>query len=119
MLLLSTKGRRTGQTRTNPLLYIEDGNQYYCVASFGGNDKDPQWFRNLLCDQKVQLLVKGRYFAAIADLTSGKERCDAWKKLVEYYPPFSKYQTRTIRTLPVVKFYPVPNSKKLLPLGCR
>jgi len=112
MLLLSTKGRQTGQTRTNPLLYIKEGNQYFCVASFGGNDRNPQWFRNLLCDPNVQLLAEGRHHTAIADVMSGEERCDAWNKLVEYYPPFSKYQRRTNRTIPVVKFHPLPNSEK-------
>ena len=112
MLLLFTKGRRTGQTKTNPLLYVQDGNQYYCVASFGGNDRNPQWFRNLVANPKVQLLVKGRHITAMADVTSGKERCDAWKKLVNYYPPFSKYQRRTSRTIPVVKFHPLPNSEQ-------
>ena len=112
MLLLSTKGRRTGHFKDTPLLYIEDGGQYYCVASFAGSDRHPQWFLNLVADPKVQLLIRRRHLTAIAHVTSGQERSKAWEKLVEYYPTFAKYQRRTGRIIPVVKFGSVPDSRE-------
>jgi len=111
MLLLSTRGRHTGHCRVNPLLYIEDDGEYYCVASFGGNDRHPQWFINLIADPNVHLLVRRRHLMAIAHVTSGLERSEAWEKLVEYYPTFAKYQRRTQRIIPIVKFCPLSDSR--------
>lgn len=107
MLLLSTRGRRTGQSKETPLLYLEDGGQYYCAASFGGNDDHPQWYLNLLSQPTVGLLVKRTRVTAIATVISGQEYSKAWTKLVGYYPPFAKYQNRTERTIPVVRFDPL------------
>ena len=106
MLLLSTTGRRTGQIKDTPLLYLEDKGTYYCVASFGGNDRHPQWFMNLVAHPRVQLLVRQRRFAATAYVTSGEERNEAWRSLTKYYPPFAKYQDRTNRIVPVVRLDP-------------
>ena len=106
MLLLSTPGRRTGQVRDTPLLYLEDVGSYYCVASFGGNNKHPQWFMNLVAHPRVQLLVRQRRFGATACVTSGEERNEAWRSLINYYPPFAKYQERTDRIIPVVRLDP-------------
>ena len=107
MLLLSTKGRRTGQSKETPLLYLEDGGQYYCAASFGGNNKHPQWYLNLVAGPTVGLLVKQRRVTAIATVLSGQEYREAWTKLVGCYPPFAKYQNRTERAIPVVRFSPI------------
>ena len=104
MLLLSTRGRRTGQCRKTPLLYMKDGDKYYCVASFAGSHKHPQWFLNLVANPNVHLLVKRRTLTAIAHVTSGQERDKAWAMLVNYYPAYAKYQKRTERTIPVVRF---------------
>lgn len=104
ILLLSTRGRRTGQCRETPLLYIKDGYKYYCVASFGGSHKHPEWFLNLVANPNVHLLVKRRTLTAIAHVTSGQERDKAWAMLVNYYPAYTKYQKRTERTIPVVRF---------------
>lgn len=109
MLLLSTRGRRTGRSVDTPLLYIDDGDHYYCVASFGGSDSHPQWFLNLVANPTVKLLIKQRRLTAKAHVTSGQERMEAWGKLVNYYPAFAKYQKRTKRTIPVVKFNPIPD----------
>ena len=109
MLLLITKGKRTGARRHTPLLYIKCQDSYYCAASFGGSDRHPQWFLNLVANPTVKLLIKQRRLTAKAQVTSGQERMEAWEKLVEYYPAFAKYQKRTKRTIPVVKFNPVPD----------
>ena len=111
MLLLSTTGRRTGDAKDTPLLYIEETGQYYCVASFGGSDRHPQWFLNLVANPRVTLLIKRRYFSAVAYVMSGQERSRIWQKLVEYYPAFARYQKRTERIIPVIRFVPLKDAR--------
>lgn len=106
MLLLSTRGRKTGELRQTPLLYIEEDGNYYCVASFGGNDRHPDWFLNILSAPRVQLSVKQKHINATATKISGQERESMWKKLTGYYPNFNSYQNNTIRIIPVIKFKP-------------
>ena len=110
MLLLSTTGRRTGYSRYTPLLYIHDSGQYYSVASFGGNASHPKWFLNLVDDPKVHLLVRRKRINAVAQVISGQERSRVWENLVNCYPSFAKYQERTDRTIPVIKFSPVTDT---------
>ena len=104
ILLLATKGRRTGRFRRTPLLYMESNGQYYCVASFAGSDSHPDWYLNLVAHPNVQLLVRSRQLPALAYVLSGRDRMEIWEKLVEYYPPFASYQERTERTIPVIRF---------------
>ena len=112
MLLLSTKGRRTGRFRDTPLLYLKDEDRYYCVASFGGNDRHPQWFLNLIEHSNVTLSIRGRHVRAKAKLASANERDQAWNTLIDYYPPFAKYQERTARSIPVIAFLPLEESNE-------
>ena len=104
MLLLTTKGRRTGRYRHTTLLYIEDGGFHYCVASFGGNDRHPEWYLNLVSEPTAWLLINKKYIKVTASVLLEKQRDDLWIKLIRYYPGFSRYQDRTRRTIPVVQF---------------
>ena len=104
MLLLTTIGRRTGRPYHNPLLYIERNKSYYCAASFGGSQNNPDWVKNLMKTTHVSIMLKGRSFPAVGTILSGTEREMAWGDLIRYYPPFKKYQTRTNRTIPVIRF---------------
>ena len=104
MLMLTTKGRRTGRYRNTTLLYIEDGGFHYCVASFGGNDRHPEWYLNLVSEPTAWLLINKRYIKVTASVLLGKRRDDLWTKLIGYYPGFSRYQDRTRRTIPVLQF---------------
>lgn len=111
ILLLSHKGRHTGTRRYSPLLYVEHNNRYYCAASFAGSDKNPQWFLNVTASPDVELSIKRIRLKAIAHVTSGLERNQAWEELIAYYPAFTKYQIRTARTIPVVRFDPTSDSR--------
>jgi len=113
MLLLITKGKRTGARRHTPLLYIKCQDSYYCAASFGGSDKHPDWFLNLSQDSLVKMKVGTCDFPAKSYELFGQERERFWEKLVEYYPPFAKYQIRTSRIIPVVKFTPNTDRTRL------
>lgn len=118
MLLLTTRGRHTGQRKDTPLLYLEDRGQYYCVASFGGSDRHPDWFLNLEAELSLRpegkcvLLVSQKHLAASAYVTSGQERNEAWARLVKYYPPFADYQKRTQRIIPVIRFDPISDTNR-------
>ena len=84
MLLLTTKGRRTGRYRNTTLLYIEDDGFHYCVASFGGNDRHPEWYLNLVSEPTAWLLINKRYIKVTASVLLGKRRDDLWTKLIGY-----------------------------------
>ena len=104
MLLLSTRGRKTGKNRKTPLLYIKIGETYYSAASYGGNDSHPDWYLNIVDDSDVELLVEQKWVKAKAKVELGSARCYAWTKLIDYYPPFVNYQQKTSRLIPVVSF---------------
>ena len=73
-LLLTTKGRKTGQPSTTPLIYEEDDGRYVIVASKGGAPEHPGWYRNLAKEPQVELQVKDDVFPARARTASGEER---------------------------------------------
>jgi deazaflavin-dependent oxidoreductase (nitroreductase family) len=100
--LLTTKGRKTGEPRTTPLLYLQEGEDIVLVASQGGLPKHPLWYLNLRSDPEVEIQVmarRGRYRARVA---SEAEREVLWPKLVSHYADFASYQSWTDRTIPVV-----------------
>jgi len=101
-LLLTTKGRKTGEPRTTPLIYEEDDGKYVIVASKGGAPEHPGWYRNLAKDPQVELQVKDDVFPARARTATGEERERLWKLAAKQWPDYDQYQTRTEREIPVV-----------------
>ena len=101
-LLLTTRGRKTGEPRTAPLIYESSPNGYVIVASNGGAQKHPGWYRNLLRDPHVEVQVEGNVFPAEARTATGEERAELWRLAVQQWPPYDEYQTRTSREIPVV-----------------
>ena len=102
ILLLTTKGRNTGEPRTTPLIYEEAGDRYVIVASKGGAPEHPGWYRNLAKQPQVELQVKDDVFPARARTASGEERERLWKLAAKQWPDYDQYQTRTDREIPVV-----------------
>ena len=102
ILLLTTKGRTTGEPRTTPLIYEQDGDRYVIVASKGGAPEHPGWYRNLTKEPAVELQVKGEVFPARARIASGEERGRLWQLAAEQWPAYDEYQTKTDREIPVV-----------------
>src|SRR3954468_11767399 len=80
VLLLTTTGRKSGEPRTTPLIYAEDGDRYVIVASKGGAPAHPGWYRNLTKNPEVELQVEGDVFPANARTAEGKERDRLWEK---------------------------------------
>jgi proline iminopeptidase len=102
ILLLTTKGRKSGEPRTTPLIYAEDGERYVIVASKGGAPDDPGWYRNLAHDPHVELQVKDDVFPATARTAEGDERDRLWRKANEVWSHYDEYAEKTDRTIPVV-----------------
>ena len=101
-LLLTTRGRKTGNETTSPLIYEDAGDAYVIVASKGGAPKHPGWYRNLVKDPNVRVQVKDDVFAAHARTASGDERERLWQLAAQQWPDYDTYQTRTDREIPVV-----------------
>ena len=106
MLLLSVTGRKSGLTRSTPLVYFEDGGRYVVVGSDGAARRDPQWWKNLKVDPQARVRVGRRVFNATATLAQGEERARLWEVGTGVNPMWAKYQTRTTRELPVVILTP-------------
>jgi deazaflavin-dependent oxidoreductase (nitroreductase family) len=102
ILLLTTKGRKSGEPRTKPLIYEQDDNRYVVVASKGGAPTHPDWYRNLQEDPSVELQVLDEVFPASARTAEGEERERLWELVNTQWPDYDSYQTKTEREIPVV-----------------
>lgn len=101
-LLLTTVGRKSGQERTTPLIYQENGDDYVVVASKGGAPEHPLWYLNLEANPQVKVQVKGDRFTARARTATAEERPGLWKKMAATWPDYDEYTRKTDREIPVV-----------------
>lgn len=106
VLLLLTTGRKTGQRRTTPLLYLQEGDRYAIVASNGGTSKHPVWWLNLRANPDAAVEIGATKVRVRARETQGEERERLWRGLVGMYPPYEGYQKKTDREIPVVILEP-------------
>ena len=102
ILLLTTKGRRTGEPTTTPLIYEDADGAYVIVASKGGAPQHPGWYRNLSKDPEVEVQVLDDVFTARARTASGDERERLWRLAAQQWPAYDDYQRSTDREIPVV-----------------
>ena len=102
MLLLTATGRKSGKPRTTPLLYVEDGDGFAVVASFGGAPEHPSWYRNLEKNPKVTLQIENRVIPVTASTATPEEKKRLWPRLTAIYPDYDTYQKETTRVIPVV-----------------
>jgi len=101
-LVLTTRGRRSGQPRPMPLIYGKADDAYVVIGSKGGAPTQPAWYWNLRAEPRVELQVATERFAARARIAEGEERERLWAMMVEVYPPYREYQSKTDRQIPVV-----------------
>jgi deazaflavin-dependent oxidoreductase (nitroreductase family) len=101
-LLLTTRGRKSGQRRRTALIYGQDGKNYILVASQGGAPKHPQWYLNLSADPQVELQVRAQKIKGRARTATPEEKPRLWKLMTGVYPPYESYQQKTSRQIPVV-----------------
>jgi deazaflavin-dependent oxidoreductase (nitroreductase family) len=102
ILLLHHVGRKSGVKRVSPLLYLPDGDDMVVVASMGGSDKHPSWWINLRANPETIVEVGGEKRAVVAEQADTEEKARLWPRLVEMYPSYGTYQSRTSREIPVV-----------------
>lgn len=105
-LLLTTKGRKTGELRRTALIYGKHGSSYLVVASKGGADDAPAWYLNLSANPEVQVQIGPEVITAHARTATEEEKPVLWGKMAEIWPAYDEYQTKTQRPIPVVVLDP-------------
>lgn len=111
ILLLHTKGRKTGKNRVHPLIFREwDGGRYLVVASKGGAPQPPEWYRNIEADPAVSVQIKDQKFPATARAATPEEKPAMWRHMTEVWPDYDEYQKKTDREIPVVVIEPLVTS---------
>jgi proline iminopeptidase len=103
ILLLTTRGRKSKQRRTQPLLYLKTDRGFALVASYGGSDRHPAWYLNLVDDPEVEIQVGARRMRARAETVDAERRAELWPKLLALWSDYDSYQAKTEREIPVVE----------------
>ena len=107
MLLLTTTGRQSGKRHTVPLLYLRDDDDLVVIASWGGRDHHPEWFLNLLADERAEVQIDERRTAVVAVTADPARREALWPRVLAAYDGYRVYESRTDREIPVVILRPV------------
>ena len=107
LLLLHTKGAKSGQERINPTAYVKDGDRFVVIASKGGAPTNPDWYYNILANPLVTVEVGTEQFQARATVAEEPERTRLYNKMVGIMPGFDDYRRRTTRVIPVIVLTPV------------
>ena len=102
VMLLTYKGRKSGDMLTTPLLYLRDGTTVVTVASKGGSAKHPLWYLNLRANPECEVELGREKRRMRAHTANAQERAKYWPQLVKVYPDYAMYQRRTAREIPVV-----------------
>jgi deazaflavin-dependent oxidoreductase (nitroreductase family) len=106
VLLLTTTGRKSGQLRTSPLLYLRDGANLAVVASYGGDDRFPAWYHNLVANPDVSAEFDGKKHDLRASVADSATKARLWPELTKMYKTYDSYQKKTDREIPVVLLSP-------------
>lgn len=107
LLLLHTKGARSGEERINPVAYVKDGGRFVVIASKGGAPTNPDWYYNILANPLITVEVGTQQFQACAAVATEPERTSLYNKMVEMMPGFDDYRRKTTRQIPVIVLTPV------------
>ncbi|WP_330184102.1 nitroreductase family deazaflavin-dependent oxidoreductase [Nocardia sp. NBC_01503] len=100
VILLTTTGRKSGQPRTTPLLYVHDGDTLYVIGSNFGQDKHPAWTGNLLADPTGEVTIAGQRIPVRADLVRDEARkAEIFARFEETTEAYTAYRNRTARDL--------------------
>lgn len=106
VLLLTTKGHRSGLPRTSPLEYVEVEDGFVVVASNAGETRHPAWFFNLRADPKASIQMKNIHLSVEASEVSHDERESLWGRITDADDSYTVYQGRTSREIPLVHLKP-------------
>jgi len=102
LLLLTTKGARSGRAYTTPLVYSRDGDRIVLIASYAGGPRNPDWYHNLVANPTPTIDLGSERFEAKATVTSGAERERLFDQQAAMMPVFNDYRKKTTREIPVV-----------------
>jgi deazaflavin-dependent oxidoreductase (nitroreductase family) len=102
MVLLHTKGAKSGEDRIHPLVYQPRGDDVVVFASYGGAPVNPAWFHNLLANPDVTVEVGTETEPRRARVAEGPERAELWERQKQQMPGFADYESKTTRQIPVV-----------------
>ena len=107
IVVITSRGAKSGNLRKNPVMRVERDGTYVAVASYGGGPKHPVWYYNFLANPEVDLQdgpVKKSYRARLVE---GEERADWWQLAVDTWPTYAAYEKRTDRQIPVFVLEPI------------
>lgn len=102
LLLLHTVGRRTGQARINPVMYLKDNERYLVFASKAGAEAHPDWYHNIKAHPDIQVELGDETLDVHAEEVTGVERDVVYKRQADLYSNFADYQRKTKRVIPVI-----------------
>ncbi|MGB8214036.1 MAG: nitroreductase family deazaflavin-dependent oxidoreductase [Anaerolineales bacterium] len=106
LLLLHTTGKKSGQSRINPVACIKDGERFVVIASKGGAPTNPDWYYNLIAHPLVEVETGTEKFQARASVALEPERTRLYEMMVSMMPGFADYQRKTTRVIPVIILTP-------------
>ena len=106
VLLLTTTGRKSGQKRTAPIVYLQDGENVVVINTNAGNARVPAWSLNLAANPEAEVEVRRRRYPVRARVAEGEERADLWRRHNEQYAGFDDYQVKLDREASVIVLEP-------------
>lgn len=107
-LVLTTTGRKSGEPRKFALIYGVDGDRHLLVASNGGAEDNPGWYKNLVANPQARIQVGAEIIDVVATTADADEKARLWPTMLEQWPSYDEYQTKTDRDIPLVILTPVP-----------
>lgn len=107
MVLLTTRGAKSGKVRKTPLMRVEHNGEYAIVASVGGAPRHPSWYFNIVADSHVELRDGPVKQDMRAREVTGEEKARWWERAVEAFPDYADYQAKTEREIPVFVLSPM------------
>jgi deazaflavin-dependent oxidoreductase (nitroreductase family) len=107
MLILHTKGARSGAERVSPMMYLADGDRYLVFASKAGAPTNPDWYHNLVAHpDDVKIEIGDELVDVHADVLKDAERDEKYAEQARRYPGFAEYERKTTRVIPVIALVP-------------
>lgn len=106
VLLLTSTGRRSGQQRTAPVVFLADGKSYVVIGSNAGNARTPAWSYNLQANPDAEIELRGARKRVRARVAEGEERAELWRKVNQMYEGFDDYDAKTSREIAVFVLEP-------------
>ena len=106
ILLLTTVGRKSGQPKQTPVLFLQDEKHkqvLYLIASNGGQANFPAWYLNLSANPQAEILMQGHHYSAQADELEAENYHLQWQNFLEFNPGFARYKDRLTRHIPIVR----------------